>query len=143
MSDPLSEPEEQASPPADVPQPVSEPPAVVEDSQTPEPVATVAEPKRRGRPQGSRDNTKRTRKSTVKLRIEPLVQEAPTQQVQTLPKAEPKTKAVAPDPPPVLEEPKSPRTLHRMYAESVLRERQQRKQELAEMYTRNWVQWPL
>jgi hypothetical protein len=113
---------------------VSEPP-VLEQPPTPE-------PKKRGRPQGTKDVVKRTRKPAVKLRVEPVVREpAPTSQA---PAAEP------PVVPPALQreptsayEPQSPKTLFRRYHESISQERRQKKDEHAQQYVSNWARWPV
>ena len=135
---------------------IVEAPASQESSETPpvadlpalEPPAEVPapEPKKRGRPQGSKDASKRTRKPVVKLRVEPVVREPPAST------NEPVAQAQAPPQPPQLErqpialeapEPKSPRTLFRMHHEAVVREKRQKKQEWAQMYTANWTAWPV
>jgi hypothetical protein len=121
-----------------------------ESAETPPEEATVEPPaeapspeaKKRGRPHGAKDTVKRTRKPAVKLRVEPLVREAPAVPKEPV--------APAPQAPPQLErqplearEPKSPRTLFRMHHEAVARERRQKKQEWAQMYTANWTAWPV
>lgn len=121
-----------------------EPPAIAEVA--PEPVAP--EPKKRGRPQGAKDTTKRVRKPAVKLRIEPIVKEAPAETptpVTEPPRPAPKAQVTETprEPPTPVYEPSSPRTLFRLYNQSLAQERHQRKQDQAQKYISNWSRWPL
>ena len=115
---------------------VSEPPAL-EQASTPE-------PKKRGRPQGTKDVVKRTRKPAVKLRVEPVVREPPP-----TPVAEPQVPVqsvsvpeMQREPTPVYE-PQSPKTLFRRYNESIAQERRQKKEHHAQQYIANWTRWPV
>ena len=115
---------------------VSEPP-VLEQAPAPE-------PKKRGRPQGTKDVVKRTRKPAVKLRVEPVAREPPP-----TPAAEPQVPAQSAsvpatqhEPTPVYE-PQSPKTLLRRYNESITQERRQKKEQRAQQYIANWTRWPV
>ena len=114
-----------------------------------EPVATPSqsdpEPKKRGRPQGAKDIVKRTRKSVVKIRVEPLVREPPVTVTEPT-TAQPSSHPQAPMPAPITfeaPEPESPRTLFRRHHEAMSREMRQKKQEWAQRYTSNWVALPI
>ena len=115
-------------------EPVQEPVAPV--------VETLPEPKKKGRPQGSKDTIKRTRKP-VQIRVEPL------QEKQAAPPAsKPEVSPQAPEPAPVeIEEPKTPRTLIRETSRHLVSLRQlvndNRKSEMAQRYTQKWSKWPL
>ena len=82
--------------------PVPESPAVEAPVETPE-------PKKKGRPVGAKDTTKRTRKP-VQIRVEPLPEkpEPPAPTPKPEPIVEPRKPAEVPV---VIEEPKTPRTL--------------------------------
>ena len=121
------------------PSAVPEPP-VLEQPPTPE-------PKKRGRPQGTKDVVKRTRKPAVKPHVEPVVREpGPTSQAPAAEPQMPAQSVSAPamqrEPTPVYE-PQSPKTLFRRYHESVLQERRQKKDEHAQQYVSNWARWPV
>jgi hypothetical protein len=142
----MSEEVVEATPPETQTEPsevVSEPPAAPEQPQPPE-------PKKRGRPPGAKDAVKRTRKPVVKLRVEPAVTDPPpaTPQAPSLapatPSAEPSqltSLSLRPREPTPVYEPPSPRTLFRNHQEAVAREKRQKKQAEASMYTANWVAW--
>ena len=117
----------------------------------PEQPAEPPEPKKRGRPPGAKDTVKRTRKPAVKLRVEPVVRDPPPATPQApapappTPSAEPSqitSLSLRPREPTPVYEPPSPRTLFRNHQEAVAREKRQKKQEEAKMYTANWVAWP-
>ena len=138
MSEPVVEAlasQESSETPPETDLPALEPPAASEPAP---------EPKKRGRPQGAKDTAKRTRKPVVKLRVEPIVREAPavnnepaTQAPQPLPQLE--RQPIALEAP----APMSPRTLFRMHHEAVTRERREKKHEYAQRYTANWKAWPV
>jgi hypothetical protein len=119
------------------PSAVPEPP-VLEQPPTPQ-------PKKRGRPQGTKDVVKRTRKPAVKLRVEPVAREPPP--TSQAPVAEPPVQSVSVpamqrEPTPAYE-PQSPKTLFRRYHDSILQERRQKKDEHAQRYVSNWARWPV
>ena len=115
---------------------VSEPPAL-EQAPTPE-------PKKRGRPQGTKDVVKRTRKPAVKLRVEPVAREPPPTPVAEppLPTQNVSLPARQREPSPVYE-PQSPKTLFERYNESLTQERRQKKDQHAQQYVANWTRWPV
>jgi hypothetical protein len=112
---------------------IVEPPAASE--------APAPEAKKRGRPHGAKDAVKRTRKPAVKLRVELVVREPPAtnavpkEPVAPAPQAPSQFERIAPE----ALETKSPRTLFRIHHEAAARERRQKKQEWAQMYTANWT----
>jgi len=115
---------------------VSEPPVIEE--------APAPEPKKRGRPQGTKDVVKRTRKPAVKLRVEPVAREPhPTPAAEPqVPAQSASVPATQHEPTPVYE-PQSPKTLFRRYNESIAQERRPRKDQHAQQYVANWTQWPV
>ena len=68
-----------------------EPPAVPEPPVLEQP--PTPQPKKRGRPQGTKDVVKRTRKPAVKLRVEPVAREPPP--TSQAPVAEPPVQSVS------------------------------------------------
>jgi hypothetical protein len=114
---------------------VTEP--VVETTETP-----PAEPKKRGRPTGAKDTTKRTRKP-VQIRVEPL-QEKPEPPV---PKPEPIEPRKPAEPPAEIEEPKTPRTLIKETSRHLISLRalvnDNRKDEMGKRYIQKWSKCPL
>ena len=103
------------------------------------------EPKKRGRPHGSKDTVKRTRK-TISVRIEPLDANPPVQPRVATPRPEPapvvETKA-----PIEIEEPETPRTRLRETSRQLVSLRalvhNTKKVERAEKLTQGWATWPL
>lgn len=114
-------------------------------------------PKRKGRPVGSKDTVKRTRKPPVQVRIEPLEVKPPEQPHVPTPKPEPEPTRVA-EPAAAsslgcvkktieVEEEKTPRTLLRETSKHLISLRalvhDNRKAEHAKKYCQNWATWPL
>ena len=118
--------------------PVESPPAV----EAPVPPVDTPEPKKRGRPQGVKDSTNRTRKP-VQIRVEPL-QEKPEPPVSTPEPIEPRKHAEAPV---EIEEPKTPRTLIKETSRHLISLRalvnDNRKDEMGKRYIQKWSKWPL
>ena len=109
-------------------------------------VAPPEPPKRKGRPPGSKDTVKRTRRPPVQVRIEPL------EAVAAAPKSAPKPPvAVVPEPvrpEPVVEvAPASPRTQYREHTQHLIRLRNElhenKRSAHAQMYVSRWSQWPV
>ena len=124
---------------SEVPVPAESPPAV----EAPAPVETP-EPKKKGRPVGAKDTTKRTRKP-VQIRVEPLP-EKPADPAPT-PKPEPVEPRKFAEVPVEIEEPKTPRTLiketsrHLMNLRALVNDN--RKDEMGKRYIQKWSKWPL
>ena len=121
-----------------------EAPAIEETVATvTETTETPPEPKKRGRPTGAKDTTKRTRKP-VQIRVEPL-QEKPEPPV---PKPEPIVEPRKPaEPPAEIEEPKTPRTLIKETSRHLISLRalvnDNRKDEMGKRYIQKWSKCPL
>ena len=133
--------------------PVVEPveaPAATTENTSEQSEAQAPEPKRRGRPAGSKDTVKRTRKPPVQIRIEPL--EAPIVNNRMNPPEQPKEivsepkEEVKPKPQPPPEEPKTPRTLlrevSRLHVSLRAAAHDTRKAENAKKYTEKWITLP-
>ena len=130
---------EQASEVSEVPAEI--PPAV----KPPAPAVETPEPKRRGRPAGSKDTTKRTRKP-VQIRVEPL-QEKPAEPRASTPKHEPIEPRKPAEAPVEIEELKTPRTLMKETSRHLMNLRalvnDNRKDEMGKRYIQKWSKWPL
>ena len=127
-------------------------PTVVDSTAQPPPEPMAVAPKKRGRPQGSKDKAQRTRRPAVQVRIEPLEVSQPKQQQAQPSDPEPLAKPQRePTEPVVIEklmiEPKSPRTELREHTQHVMRLRRELKQKENEEYyqsiTAKWMTWPL
>lgn len=139
-----------AEPPASVANSTANVESVTTNMEPPRQQAALAAPapKRKGRPAGSKDTVKRTRKPAVHVRIEPLEVKPPEQPRVPTPRPEPEpvTAPVAePKQPVEIEESKSPRTLlretsrHLMSLRSLVHDN--RKADHVKKYTQNWATW--
>ena len=122
---------------------------------TPPPPETAAL-KRKGRPAGSKDTVKRTRKPPVQVRIEPLEAQREASTEAPPPSTRASTAAAKPRPRPApqivhepeqeREEPGTPRTLLKETARHLIGLRAivhgSRKVEIANKYVEKWAKWP-
>ena len=113
---------------------------VVEEPTTQEPAK-----RGRGRPTGSKDRAHRTTKP--KVRIEPIPQPAVPKQAAPAPAPQQPVHSApeqtSPREEPAVYEPRSPKTIFRIYQETVAQDRQRRKHEHASAYVANCSQWLL
>jgi hypothetical protein len=131
MSEDTERPE--ADTPAETP---AEPPAEPQETAPPllkEAAPSKSEPKRRGRPAGSKD--------TALIKSEPIVHESPPEPEAAKPEAPP------PPPPSPEEDPPSPRTMLRETSKHLVHLRglvhQSRKTQVASAYTSRLLPWPV
>jgi hypothetical protein len=133
MSEDIERPE--AETPAETPaEPQETAPPLLKEA-----APSKSEPKRRGRPAGSKDTAPRKKKVVIKS--EPIVPESPPEPEAAKPEAPP------PPPPSPEEDPPSPRTMLRETSKHLVHLRglvhQSRKTQVASAYTSRLLPWPV
>ena len=139
------EPETVDTPSEGPPGPVTAP-----EEGTPNTDVTPPEPpKRKGRPPGSKDTVKRTRRPPVQVRIEPLEAVASAPKSASKPPTLPPSAEPEPSRPELVVEvtPPSPRTQIREHTRHLIRlkadEHENKKAAHAQMYVSRWPQLPV